>query len=89
MELSRKCYICCMQDNTYSNYVCFKNITDTPNVNNNNFILNKIPGFHITSPLKLCDDIFESLPKSFDVKIIIEWMKSHVKIVTKLSQVNV
>ena len=75
MEFSRKCYIGCMPDYTYDDYVYFNNMNDTQNKHNNNFILNKIPDFHITSPLKWCGDIFESLPKLFldKMKISIFW----------------
>ena len=55
---------------TYGNYVYFKNMTDTQNEHYNNFILNQIPDFHITSPFKLMDDIFKSLPKLFVDKIL-------------------
>ena len=51
-----------MEAYTYGDYIYFKNMTDTPNKDYNNFILNQIPDFHITSPFKLMDDIFESLP---------------------------
>ena len=47
---------------TYGDYVYFNNMTDTPNEHHNNFTLNQIPDFHITSPFNLMDDVFESLP---------------------------
>ena len=62
MESSRKCCIGFMPAYTYGNYVYFNNLTDTPNEHNNNFILNHVPDFHITSPFKLTYDKFESLP---------------------------
>ena len=48
---------------TYGDYVYLKNMTDTLNEHHNNFMLNKITDFHITSLLKLMYDIFESLPE--------------------------
>ena len=45
----------------YSDCVYFEYMNDTPNEHHNNFILNQIPYFHITSSFKLMDDIFESL----------------------------
>ena len=69
MEFSRNCCIDCMPDYTYGDYVYFRNMTDTPNEYHNNFIFNQIPDFHITSPFKLCDDIFESSPKLFVDKL--------------------
>ena len=54
-----------MPEYTYGGYVYFKNMTDTPNKNHHNFILNQIPDFHITSPFKLMDDIVESITKLF------------------------
>ena len=65
MEFSGKCCIGCMSAYTYGDYVYFKNMNDTLNEHHNNFILNLIPDFHITSPFKLVDDIFESLTKLF------------------------
>ena len=55
---------------TYGNYVYLNNITGTPNKHHNNFILNQIRDFHITPPFKLCNDVFESLPKLFFDKMI-------------------
>ena len=78
-----------MGDYTYGNYVYFNNMTDTPNENHNHFILNQVPSFHITSPLKLMDDIFESLTKLSVNKMLKKWMKSHVQIVAQLSKFNV
>ena len=54
---------------TYGDYVIFINMTDTPNEHHKSFILNQIPDFHITSPFKLCDDIFENFPISFADKM--------------------
>ena len=48
-----------MVDYTYYDYVCFKNFNNTTNEHNNNFILNKIPDFYITSLSKIMYDIFE------------------------------
>ena len=48
-----------MADYAYGDYVYFKNMTDIPDQNNNNFILNKIPDFYITSLSKIMYDIFE------------------------------
>ena len=70
MEISRMCCIGCMPTYTNGDYVYFKNINDAPNEHSNNFILNQIPEFHITLLFKLCDDIFESLPKLFVAKMI-------------------
>ena len=63
MEFSRYCCIGYMPAYTYGDDGYFQNITDTPNEHHNNLILNQIPDFHITSPFKLCDDIFESFQK--------------------------
>ena len=60
-----------MPAHTYGDYVYFNNMTDTPNEHRNHFILNQILNFHITSPFKLCDDMFEQLPKIFFDQIII------------------
>ena len=49
----------------YGENVHFEKMTDTPNEHHNNFILNQMPYFHIKSPFKLMNDIFESLPKLF------------------------
>ena len=49
-----------MADYAYGDYVYFKNMTDIPDQNNNNFILNKIPDMYITSPSKFMNEIFES-----------------------------
>ena len=54
-----------MADYKYGDYIYFKNMTYTPNEYHNNSKLNQISDFHITSPSKLMDDIFESLPKLF------------------------
>ena len=54
-----------MADYAYGDYVYFKKMTYTLNEHQNHFILNQIPDFHITSPSKLMDDIFESLPRLF------------------------
>ena len=70
MKFSIKCCIGCMSYYTYGDYVYFKNMGDAPNEHNNHFIFNQIPDFHITSPFKLCDDMFESFPKLFFYKII-------------------
>ena len=63
MEFLGKRCIDCVSGYTYGNYVYLKNRTDTTNEHHNNFILNQIPDFHITSPFKFCDDRFESLTK--------------------------
>ena len=89
MEFLRKCCIGIIPYYTYGDYVCFKNITDTPNEHHNHFILNRIPYFHITSPFKLCDDIFESFPKLFVDKMVKQCIKSHVQIMDQLPQFNV
>ena len=78
-----------MADHTYSDYIYFKNMTDTPNKQNTHFILNQIPDLHITSPFKLMDGIYESLPKLLVVKMLKTLMKSHVQILAHLSKVNV
>ena len=54
----------------YGDCVYFKNMDDTPNEHYNNFILNQIPYFHITSLLNLCGYMFESLPNLFLDKMI-------------------
>ena len=59
-----------MSDYTYGDYVYFKNTTDKKNEHNNNFTLNQITDFHITSPFKLCNDTFEPFPKLFFNKMI-------------------
>ena len=69
MVFSRNVCTGCMAAYTYDYSVYFKNMNDTLNEHHNNFILNLIPDFHITSPLKLMDDIFESLPKLFVYKM--------------------
>ena len=58
-----------MPNYAYGDNVYFKSITDKPNEHHNHFILNQIPYFHITSPFKLCDDIFENFPISFADKM--------------------
>ena len=63
MEFSRKCWIGCLAAYNYGDCVYFNNMNETPNEHHNNFILNQIPDFHITSPFKFCDDRFESLTK--------------------------
>ena len=55
---------------TYFDYIYFKIITDKSNGHHNHLILNQIPDFHITSPFKLSDDIFESLTNLFVDKMI-------------------
>ena len=70
MKFSRNCCIVCMSDYSYDGFVCFYNMPDTPNEHHNNFILNHIPDFHITSPFILSDDTFESLRKLFADKMI-------------------
>ena len=59
MNFSRNCCIDFMPHYTYGDYVYLKNMTDTPNEHHNHFILKQIPDFNISSPFKLCDDIFE------------------------------
>ena len=76
-----------MEDYNYDDYVYFNNIIDTQNEHHNNFILNQIPDFHITSPFKSMDDVFEPLPELF-VDRIKKNMKSRVQIVAQLSKVN-
>ena len=49
-------------------------MNDTPNEQNNHSILNQIPDLHITSPFKLCDDMFESFTKLFVDKME-KWIK--------------
>ena len=55
---------------TYGRYVYFKNMADTPNEHHNQFILNQMQDFHITSPFKLSNDICESFPKLCANKMI-------------------
>ena len=70
IKLSKKCCIVCMPSYIYDDYVYFKNMTDTPNEHHNNFILNQIPDFNITSPFKWCYNLFELLPKlSIDTRL--------------------
>ena len=54
----------------YGGYVYFTNNIDTPNEHHNNLIFNQISDFYITSPSKLMDDKFTSLPKLFVDKIM-------------------
>ena len=49
----------------YGDYIYFENMIDTPNEDHNKLVLNQIPDFLITSPSKLMDETFESLPKLF------------------------
>ena len=44
---------------TYCDYVYFNNMTDIPNENHNNFILNQIPDMYITLPPKFMNETFE------------------------------
>ena len=52
----------------YGDYDNFNNNIDTPNEHHNNLIFNQISDFYITSPSKLMDDKFTSLPKLFLIK---------------------
>ena len=65
MEFSRKCWIGCLAAYNYGDCVYFNNMNETPNEHHNNFILNQIPDFHITSPFKLIYYRLESLPNLF------------------------
>ena len=55
---------------TYGDYVYFKYMNNTPNGDHNNFILNQIPYFHITSLLKLMYYIFQSLKNFFNDEML-------------------
>ena len=68
MIFSINFFIGCIPYYSYGDYVYFKNMTDTPNKHHIHFILNQIPGFHIKSPFKLFDDMFESLTKFVLIK---------------------
>ena len=57
-----------MPEYAYGDNVYFKNNIDTHNEHHNHLILNHIPDFYITSPSKLRDDKFTSLPKLFLIK---------------------
>ena len=50
---------------THGDYVYFNNINNTPNEHHNHFILNQIIYFHITSPFRSYNDMFESFTKLF------------------------
>ena len=67
-----------MPDYTYGDYVYFKNTTGTQNEHHNHFILNQMPYFHITSPFKFMDDIFELLKKLFVDEMLKKRMKSYI-----------
>ena len=55
--------------------------TTAPNEHNIHFILNKIPDFYIKPPLKLMDEVFESLPKLFVDIVLKKWISPLIQIV--------
>ena len=50
---------------TYGGYVYLNNMTDTTNEHHDNFILNQVLDFYITSLSNLMDGMFESFTKLF------------------------
>ena len=72
---------------TYDKYVYFNNMTDKPKKYDIGFILNQSHNTYITSPLKIMEEIFVSLPNIFISKKD-RLMNANIQIISQSSKVN-